>query len=277
MDIIGHVTCYPRHDQTEALEVCRELAATAPERFEVYHYKGRVRFTTALPVDHPAYLRLVEVCQQYGVEWHHRQEATYSQQEIDSAELLRVRITRSVTQVPAEASGTRVRMVSCPRCRMSYHVQQGELVLRGARGLTGLSWGRVEAGGPFWMVSADLARLLAEWETTGLSFGDVRTSRGMLLPLKQVIPTWTLPDLAPTTRFFRGDKVCPECQRYGLYPLQLHYRRADMGDIHDVGFAPVYYSRNILAEGGLIISQRLHRCMKEARVKGYRAEPVAIV
>jgi hypothetical protein len=237
-----------------------------------------VNFHGDVPSDHPIHSLIVAVRREFDfyVAWH--DDVNFTKQEMDQAELMKCFPTSYVTHIPPETSGTVYETITiCDRCKLTRRQQRSQLRLRKAT-LQGRKIAKTY-GDDTYVLSPELAALFQEWGVSGCELAPVRDSRkGTDSPLVQLVPTWTLPDLAPSTPFtVDEDVLCRNCGQMGQYPLVLHYRREDLGEIHDVGLAPVFYSMNFFTTGYLIISRRLYRLMKENKVKGFRVEPVVIV
>lgn len=236
-------------------------------------------FSGDIPTDEPVHNRVLAVIRELGLDASRYQTATFTRAEVDAAELLNCYPTNYVTHTEAERSGTVYEtIITCDRCKLTRREQRSQLRLRNAN-LQGRKMSKTY-GDDTYVLSPELAHLFRGWGVTGCELAPVRDSgTGQESPLVQLVPTWRLPDdLAPSTVWsVNEDALCWKCGHFGKVPLYLHYDRAALGPIHDVGLAPTFYSMNHFTGPYLLISRRLYHLFRENKVKGYRVEPVLIV
>lgn len=287
--VITHFSLHLSSDKHSEFTInrCVELAEESEGRLKLrrsyrsYNDDKLYFFSAEIPTDDPFHDRLMAVWRSLQDDpfcsWH--QSSIFTKEEIDAAELLVCNPTNYATHTRPDTSGTVYeRITVCDRCNLKRREQRSPLRLRNAN-VQGrkISW---TYGEDTYVLSPELADFFREWGVTGCELAPVRNSgKGKDSPLVQLIPTWRLPDdLAPSTPFTVIDfALCPKCGRMGKNPRALHYERQELGEIKDVGFAPVFYSMNYYCHGKLIISRRLYQLFKEHKVKGYEVQPVWVV
>lgn len=257
----------------------------------------RTFFTFCLPESDPRLAALRKGLDEAGVQWSTRREAVYSREDLEQAPLLVLGMDMPGRGNTGPAHGTEYDVsTGCPHCGTGAK-QVTALRIRSSvlpRKIRAFPTGMGDV-----LVRDDLARILQESMTSTAGLRQVEDQQTHIaLPWYQLLPTFTLPPLGPsTTGIKRGaPPPCTVCRRDGYFanvkePFMPVYLRRDlpvrvdrlpdvcaswecfgkssMGDTKNTGWH--------LARPMILISNRLLRVFLEHKVKGVGFTPVRFV
>lgn len=241
---------------------------------------------------------LKELLARERVDWFERVDVSYSERELQSAPLLRMMVLSEPLEGGGCAYGTTFDLsTGCVACGAGA-IQTSALMLATADAQ--FNGPIVAAGCDSVVVNEGVANALRNARVSGIELRQTRVSgTGDLLPLWQILPSYTMPRMSLRSRgIFRDVSPgcgCTVCKR-DMYaeriaePVQIVYDQESLeqGTLPDVAQTWECFSRSVItsdpardlekriAHGLLLVRPRVRDVLREARATAVRCEPVEI-
>lgn len=189
------------------------------------------------PATDPRLERLRDLLAGAGVDWDERLERTYTDRELRRSPLL-VMTPRVEKGFGGPTHGTEYDLSdACPRCGTGAR-QTSPLIVDGLEVSSRQSL--IQTLDREFLLAPELADRLRERGISGASLLGVKSARhGFTLPWTQLLPTFEMPPMHPSSTGIERERPCPQCMRDGYFhdanhPLELAYTQSSLGSLPDV-------------------------------------------